>query len=245
MKKLLALCIPLLFIACSPVFQDEDNHAPRTVEWRAESDCSNFCEHSDPRACLTDFSDCSELAGKKPFHVVIGGPVKAMTGQKGSNPVESVFDFCAPPVAHPYSFLFKGGLDGSSLVFPESYLGRIKHAQATLCVRPYILPEFDPFPFPQPFPYELYPAGNEMEYSIEITAANDDKLIIDFLGTGYPDCDNLDLYILEGKWWVSGGTGRFADATGGGCVSGSGWANLFDPNPQVPDLWTLDGGIDF
>ena len=76
-------------------------------------------------------------------------------------------------------------------------------------------------------------------------AANGDELIIHIIASFYPDCDNIDLYEMRGKWMVTGGTGRFESASGGGCVSGTGWGNFFDPEPEADPLWLLEGGIDF
>lgn len=241
----LFLAIVFLF-SCTPENELPDLKATQALEQREEPDCANFCGLEDPSVCLTDFSDCSSLAGSRAFVAELGPPPVTLTGQKGSGPgVPPVLDFCVPPENHPYIFYLKAGFDGSRAVERFPHIGRVNRVSFEVCFRPFILPSFDPFPFPQPFPYELYPPGNEFSGDWEIEAANGDLFQFQINATFYPQCDNPELYDMRGEWIVTGGTGRFADASGGGCISGTGWSNFLDPQPGALDQWLLEGGIDY
>lgn len=52
----------------------------------------------------------------------------------------------------------------------------------------------------------------------ELTAANGDKVLVDFHFLAIPDGPGL---AVEGTWTIAGGTGRFAGATGAGTYKGA------------------------
>ena len=246
MRKLFPFIFFALLFGCSPEGTLTETESPNlAVDAREELDCNDFCLLEDNSSCLPDFSFCSELAGKRPFKIVFGTPPLAVTGQKEGEQLPFTVGFCEPPVAHPWIFSVTGGFVGPNIVEVSRYMGKLQSVTFDVCLRPYIDPSFDPFPFPEPFPYDEYPAGNELSGTWELVAANGDILQLFLEGSGAPKCDNPIEYFIDGYWMVSGGTGRFADATGGGCLSGSGPSNFFDPNPPVDAPWTLEGGIDF
>lgn len=240
----------LLITACkkeNPHLQSQDVlQQANAIDFRNGPDCINFCDLENVSACCTDYSACSDLAGKKAFSFILGPPSITMTGQEPGEPIPDVFGFCEPPIEHPFTFQIAGGFEGSAAVEVVPHLGRIQSALFHICVRPYIQESFDPLPpFLPANAYDYYPPCGNLSGDWIVTAANGDELWFNIDANTFPDCNNLDLYKIEGQWIVTGGTGRFNDATGGGCVSGAGWANLFDPNPQALDQWLLEGGIDY
>lgn len=225
------------------------------IDARSSDDCIPYEDLVGTAPTCEDFSGCADLAGKRSFTLMTGAPPIAITGQP-DEPDQQILGLCGNPLAgHPFSFSFSEVVDNPSQVFVSRYLGRMQSIEYSVCVRPYLDPETTgPIPFPIPglydpaagdFPYELYPACNDLVGEYTLVAANGDELSFTIRADGFPDCDNPELYALVGEWEVTGGTGRFADATGGGCMTGSGAANPFVPNPDAPDLWTLEGGIDF
>lgn len=252
MKNLnfLLLYSVLLLAACkkeSPQLRaGDDLQLINAMDFRNDSGCFDFCNLENMNTCCSNFTNCNDLKGKKSLSFILGPPNITMTGQEPGEPIPDVFGFCEPPIDQPFTFQIAGGFEGSAAVEVVPHLGRIQSALFDICVRPYIQESFDPLP---PFlpgnAYEYYPPCGNLSGDWVVTAANGDEFWFNIDANTFPDCNNLALYKIEGQWIVTGGTGRFSDATGGGCVSGGGWANLFDPNPQAFDQWLLEGGIDY
>jgi hypothetical protein len=243
----------ILLVGCTP--DTTPLHPTSELDFRSSEDCQSYEDLQMTSSTCEDFSSCADLVGKRPFSITFGDPPTAITGQP-NEPDVTELGLCGNPLAsHPFSFSFSERVDNPAEVYVSRYLGRVQSVEYAICVRPYLDPETTgPIPFPitglydpaaGDFPYELYSACNDMVGSYTIVAANGDELSLAFEADGFPDCDNPDLYALVGQWTVTGGTGRFADATGGGCMTGSGWANPFALNPGASDIWTLEGGIDF
>lgn len=228
------------------------------IDARSSDDCPSYDELQATSVTCEDFSSCADLAGKRPLSFTSGAPPITITGQQPNEPDGVTLGLCGNPLArHPFSFSFRNTRDNPAAVFTLPHIGRVRQGEFYVCVRPYLDPvATGPIPFPIPglydptveaenFPYDLYPACNDITGSITFVAANGDELSIALEADAFPDCANTELYTLVGQWQVTGGTGRFADATGGGCMTGSGWADPFDPTPGAPDLWYYEGGIDY
>jgi hypothetical protein len=65
------------------------------------------------------------------------------------------------------------------------------------------------------------PEGADINGQIRITAANGDVLVADYEALGHLDF-SANTVSASGTYVVSGGTGRFADASGGGAISAAG-----------------------
>ena len=250
----LALCVGLL-LGCTP--DTAPLNPTAELDFRSSDDCQSYDELQTTSGTCEDFSNCADLAGRRPIRFSLGAPPITTTGQS-DGPDQFGITLCSDPAAgHPFSFSFNDLIDLGGEVQAGQYLGRLQVSESSACVRFFLDPEITgPIPFPIPglytppadpadFPYDLYPACNDILGTYSFVAANGDRFTIEVEADGFPDCDNPDLCQLVGQWQVIGGTGRFDDATGGGCVTGSGPANPFAPNPVARDIWHLEGGIDF
>jgi hypothetical protein len=251
----LALLASLL-VGCTPDTAPLNPTAEIPIDARSSDDCPSYDELLATSATCEDFSSCADLAGKRSFSFTTGIPPMT-TGQQPNEPVGLTLGLCGNPLAgHPFSFSFSRTGINPAAVITIPRLGRMQQIEFYACVRPYLDPATTgPIPFPLPgyvppedpadFPYDLYPACNDITGSITFVAANGDELSIVLEADAFTDCANPELYTVVGQWEVIGGTGRFDDATGGGCITGSGPANPFAPAPGVPDFWQYEGGIDY
>ena len=82
------------------------------------------------------------------------------------------------------------------------------------------------------------PGGVAVTATFTMTAANGDELSGEFTTTGFPAEDGS--LVIHGTYQFTGGTGRFADATGSGDIDAV--ASLA---PGLPFTGTLDGTIDY
>lgn len=86
--------------------------------------------------------------------------------------------------------------------------------------------------------FDEVPGGVAVVASFTMTAANGDRLFGTFTSTGYfADAETL---VIHGSYLFTGGTGRFADATGSGDIDASAFLS-----PGLPFEGTLTGTIDF
>jgi hypothetical protein len=86
--------------------------------------------------------------------------------------------------------------------------------------------------------FDEIPGGVAVTASFTRTAANGDQLYSTFTSVGYFDEDgNL---LLHGEYQFTGGTGRFADATGSGDIDAIAYLS-----PGLPFDGTFTGTIDF
>lgn len=94
------------------------------------------------------------------------------------------------------------------------------------------------------------PDGFASEGTIELTAANGDKLYIEhtMLSQAEPPADPPLGFVMEGAWTAVGGTGRFASAAGSGTLAGLGDIPDGVPTLGLPDglmQLSLTGGISY
>ena len=82
----------------------------------------------------------------------------------------------------------------------------------------------------------FFPTGEQCGEAV-VTAANGDELWFDFEGGSATDPTGQITF--SGNWAITGGTGRFADAEGGGTYAGS--ANAASGQGE----WFLEGAIDY
>jgi hypothetical protein len=86
--------------------------------------------------------------------------------------------------------------------------------------------------------FDEIPGGVAVSASFTMTAANGDQLYGTFESVGYFDEDgNL---VIHGEYQFTGGTGRFADATGSGDIDAIAYLS-----PGLPFEGTFTGTIDF
>src|SRR6476659_6258833 len=86
--------------------------------------------------------------------------------------------------------------------------------------------------------FGVIPGGVVVAGSFTMTAANDDELSGTFITVGYFDSDgNL---VIHGRYRFTGGSGRFADATGSGDLDAIAYLS-----PGLPFEGTFRGTIDY
>jgi hypothetical protein len=86
--------------------------------------------------------------------------------------------------------------------------------------------------------FDEIPGGVAVVASFTMTAANGDRLYGTFTSSGYfADAETL---VIQGSYQLTGGTGRFADATGSGDIDASAFLS-----PGLPFEGTLTGTIDY
>lgn len=129
-----------------------------------------------------------------------------------------------------------------------THLGKIFLVSSEACVRPYLQND------PEVFPPEVYGPFLEVieDFSIPglitqeetfIAANGKDRLNIQVAFNSYPDPDNKFKSLFQGSFEITGGTGKFEGATGGGSLTGSSSADFI--NPTFPFIRVLDGEITY
>lgn len=86
--------------------------------------------------------------------------------------------------------------------------------------------------------FHTIPGGVAVEGSFTMTAANGDRLFGEYTTTGFPD-EAGDL-IIHGNYQFTGGTGRFAGATGSGDIDA-----IASLAPGLPFTGTMNGTIEY
>lgn len=86
--------------------------------------------------------------------------------------------------------------------------------------------------------FAVIPGGVAVVATFTMTAANGDELYGEFASVGY-FADAVTL-VISGAYEFTGGTGRFADATGSGDIDATAFLA-----PGLPFVGTFDGTIDF
>lgn len=82
------------------------------------------------------------------------------------------------------------------------------------------------------------PGGVAVVATFTMTAANGDRLFGKFTSTG--ELADATTLVIHGTFEFTGGTGRFADATGGGDIDARAFLS-----PGLPFQGTLKGSIDY
>ncbi len=197
----------------------------------------------DFREDCTDYSDCSALAGALPMSFEFG------PGSAPDNYVDSggPAGFCSDPTNPPLVFKVIVNVERTGReVLVIRHLGVVQSLTGEICFRPYVQDnEVFPDPIPQQFPPELYPICGEISADYVATNLQGEELWLSLEFASRPDPEDVLTYIAEGQWTITGGTGRFEGATGGGCMNGYGPANFLAPNSGVDDVWFMTGGIDY
>jgi hypothetical protein len=131
--------------------------------------------------------------------VVLACPVQAAAGE--SRPFGAVLDGHANPVPDPG--------DPCLLANTEAGTGRAVHMGAIVWASA------------ETVNFCTNPEGADIQGQFVMTAANGDQVFIDYVTLAHPDF-NAGVITFSGTWTITGGTGRFADATGDGTLSGEG-----------------------
>jgi hypothetical protein len=80
--------------------------------------------------------------------------------------------------------------------------------------------------------------GIQIDGALTLTAANGDELFVSYSATsGFPDPSTGAIH-PQGTFTITGGTGRFAAATGGGTLAAD--ANVADPATTATLVGTID-----
>lgn len=129
-----------------------------------------------------------------------------------------------------------------------THLGKISVEYAEACARPYLQADEEVFPPETYGPFlaaiELFPIPGVITQEDIITAANGkDKLYIRSTFYSSPDPQNKFHSLLDGSFEITGGTGKFTGASGGGKLTGSTSADFI--NPTFPYVRTYDGVITY
>lgn len=129
-----------------------------------------------------------------------------------------------------------------------THLGRVSTTFAEACVRPFLLDDPEVFPPEVYGPFlaalELFPIPGVATQEDVYTAANGkDQLYIRSTFNTFPSPDNKFRGHLEGTFEITGGTGKFEGATGGGTLTGSASADFI--NPTYPYIRKYDGEITY
>lgn len=236
MKKstlFLIVLMTLFFGACNEKeeFQIQKANDQELIDFRSGDNCA-------------DFSDCSDLVERRPMNFSFGPGAVPDNWVEFGGPAGLCSDPNVPPLAFRLTVDVRPTGNGRAYTIP--HMGRIKSVTGSLCLRPYVQDnEAFPDPIPQQFPPEIYPICGEFSADYVLTSMQGDELWFTLEFNSSPKPGDIFTYVADGRWIINGGTGRFEDATGGGCMTGYGLSNFLAPNFGQDDIWILSGGIDY